>query len=125
MTPLQAALTRKPADLTTKHVELARLLLGRPEGAAHLHVHERAFRDLASDLSTSRWLPVICDRRGGEGKYRIAGPSEGHLARAESDEDHARAVSLNKRGQGRMEAFRAHHSAGSLFAPDIPDLEAV
>lgn len=122
------ALDRMPGELTARHRNVARLLLGRTEGvtreeaARRLDLPDRAFRQAVEEIVASGWLPVVADRtRAGEAKYRIAGPEEVELVNSASREDHARAVSLHKRSRGRLEAFRAHHSAGSLFLEDVPE----
>ena len=124
------AMTRQPKDLDHRHTAVAQLLMGWPQGVTRseatrrLGMHDRAFRQAVEDITASGWLPIVPDRsNGGEAKYRIAGPTEVELVSNASQEDHSRAVSLHKRSKGRLEAFRAHHTAGSLFVPDVAELE--
>lgn len=129
MSALTDALARRPEGLGERHTALARLLLGRDEGvtrqqgARALGVSDRIFRQLVEDVITSRWLPVLADRANGEAHYRIARAHEAQRAADEAAELQARALSLHRRAKGLTEAFRAHHSAGALFLPDVPDLE--
>ena len=126
-----SALDTMPKGLGPRHRSVAMLLLGRPEGvtrqqgARHLDMEDdRLFREVCSEIASSGWLPVIAPRDGrGPRMYRIAGPNEVELVSNASQEDHSRAVSLHKRSKGRLEAFRAHHTAGSLFVPDVAELE--
>ena len=125
---------RAPAGLAQEHRELARVLVGNPEGvtrqegARRLGVSDRAFRQLVEDAVSSGWLPIVADRgREGvsEAHYRIAKPHEADLVDQEAQQHYGRAVSLHKRARGLTQAFQATHAAGSLFLSNIPDLEAV
>lgn len=129
---LREVIDRKPPDLDDRYVQIARLLIGNPEGITREWAErlsgmtDRAFRQAMENVVASGWLPVVADRTaGGKARYRIAGPDETELVNSASREDHARALSLHKRSRGRVQAFQAHHGAGSLFLADVPEeLEA-
>ena len=141
MTPLQAALTRKPGELGPVHEALARLVISNPEGITRqqgiqrLNLKgsdpDRELRDLVAEIVRSGWLPIIADRGASnrvEGRYRIARVTEVDALKREALEHHSRAMKSHLRSRGLVDAFQAHHHLGALLladVPTIPDLEAV
>jgi len=90
-----------------------------------LHEDDREVRRLIEQAVADGELPIICDRDGRRpGRYRIAGPTEFDRVRREHDELVERARSTLARARGLLRAHELYHSAGSLFAPATPDLEA-
>jgi hypothetical protein len=117
--------------VTPEHRALLRALAGHARGftreelAARLGLSDRRMRDLIEDVVATGAEPIICDRTGGAGRYRIARSDEWDAVNRECAEDLARAVSMHRKAKGRRLAFQRKYTAGDLFLASVPDeLEA-
>ena len=118
-------------QLSDKLARLTRLLEGEPKGftrfdlSHRLGLADREVRLLISEVTTLGLLPVICDRDGAAGRYRIAQAHEWDAVNQECAEDASRAIALHNRATGRRRAFTKRYSAGDLFLKSVPPLEDV
>jgi len=116
----------------TDRDRLEMLLKGEPAGytraelAARLTMPDRAVRKLIEEAVAESDWPIICERAGGEGRYRIARAHEYDLVNQANREDQARAISLHKKARGRARAFERRYQAGGLFLHPVPtDLDGL
>ena len=98
----------------------------RAELAARLSMPDRAVRKLVEEAVAESDWPIICERAGGEGRYRIARAHEYDLVNQANREDQARAISLHQKARGRARAFERRYQAGGLFLHPVPtDLDGL
>ena len=114
----------------TDRDRLIQLLRGYPDGftrtelSYRLSLSDRAVRKLIEEAVAESDWPIICERAGGEGRYRIARAHEHELVNQANAEDTARAISLHEKARGRRRAFERRYSAGALFLDHVPDMDA-
>ena len=116
----------------TDRDRLEMILKGEPAGftraqlATRLNLADRAVRKLIEEAVAESDWPIICERAGGEGRYRIARSDEYDLVNAANREDQARAISLHQKARGRARAFERRYQAGGLFLHPVPtDLDGL